>query len=111
MTGVLQVEGAPEIFDDSSYSGMDSGGVTALLEAHHINSCFKFSRCFQSFHGDFMELLLFEWDCLRLLDLEVLQADFVRMETETETAEAGAVVTLKREAKRVQQRRSKLEMR
>ena len=44
---VLQVEGAPEIFDDSSYSGMDSGGVTALLEAHflansiHINSCFK----------------------------------------------------------------------
>ena len=48
---------------------------------------------------------------MRLLDLEVLQADFVRMETETETAEAGAVVTLKGEAKRVQQRRSKLEMR
>lgn len=47
------VEGAPEIFDDSSYSGMDSGGVTALLE--------------------------------------VLQADFVRMETETETAEAQSL--------------------
>ena len=27
------MEGAPEIFEDSSYSGMDSGGVTALLEA------------------------------------------------------------------------------
>jgi len=47
------VEGAPEIFEDSSYSGMDSGGVTALLE--------------------------------------VLQADFVRMETETETAEAQSL--------------------
>lgn len=35
------------------------------------------------------------------LDLEVLQADFVRMETETETAEAGAVVTLKLETKSV----------
>lgn len=31
---------------------------------------------------------------MRLLDLEVLQADFVRMETETETAEAAAVVTV-----------------
>eukprot|EP00435_Cladocopium_sp_Y103_P057069 s1215_g19.t1 len=46
-------EGAPEIFEDSSYTGMDSGGVTALLE--------------------------------------VLQADFVRMESETETAEAQSL--------------------
>lgn len=44
--------GAPEIFEDS-YTGMDSGGVTALLE--------------------------------------VLQADFVRMESETETAEAQSL--------------------
>ncbi|CAL1158658.1 unnamed protein product, partial [Cladocopium goreaui] len=44
--------GAPEIFEDS-YTGMDSGAVTALLE--------------------------------------VLQADFVRMESETETAEAQSL--------------------
>ena len=34
-------EGAPEIFEDSSYTGMDSGGVTALLEAP--NRVFQFS--------------------------------------------------------------------
>lgn len=32
----MEVDGAPEIFEDSSYTGMDSGGVTALLEAREL---------------------------------------------------------------------------
>jgi len=49
----VQSVDAPDIFEDASYTGMESGGVTALLE--------------------------------------VLQADFSRMETDTEAAEAQSL--------------------